>query len=104
MKDKLFQAHQANRQIEVINQQVERTAQQFTDQIVPLQNKLASLKDHCKELYLKLGYNEEMATYNTLCAAQEWTDLEGPVRMLMQKHPYKVSPKSKKSKKTPSKN
>jgi hypothetical protein len=62
---------------------VVQTSEKIKDQILPLINKNSTLKQACYNLYIKLGYSTDMAQYELICLTQEWSQLDGPIRSMM---------------------
>jgi len=103
IKHRLKEHREIGEKVTTINEQVKKSAGQIARQIMPLTSKVASLKQVVKNLYMKLGESEDMATYHMLCHCEEWDRLSGPVGSLLRQKSMEPQPCSNNKKQSSAK-
>ena len=83
LKKYLSENNRIGNDVKAINQEVVQTSEKIKGQILPLINKNSTLKQACYNLYVKLGYTSDMAQYEVLCLTEDWNQLDGPIRSMM---------------------
>ena len=73
-----------------INQKIDKMATQISKDLATQIETVVLLKNHARDLHVKLGDDDNLSWFNTLCAAREWNHLDPLVKALMAAGPQKT--------------